>query len=88
MAELVKLAPVVGDVIAGLALAVVGAAVAVLAVVLYLLPTIVARRRAHKDAAAILLLTLLLGWFPPVWLGALVWALTGRSAVSGAVAVR
>jgi len=47
----------------------------VVAVWIYLLPAYVANRRGHRNTTAIFWLNLLGGWFFPVWLGALVWAL-------------
>jgi|SRR5271166_35077 len=43
---------------------------------LYLLPWIVARRRKHHNDTAIFCLNLFLGWFPPAWVIALIWATT------------
>jgi branched-subunit amino acid transport protein AzlD len=43
---------------------------------LYLLPFIIAKTRKHRNAAAIGVLNLLLGWTVLGWIGALVWACT------------
>jgi Superinfection immunity protein len=53
--------------------------VLLLLVGLYLLPAIVAYGRHHPSRRRIALLSLLLGWFPLVWLGALIWAGQPRS---------
>lgn len=45
-----------------------------LAVLIYLIPTIIAHRRQHRNATAIFLLNLLLGWTLLGWVGALVWS--------------
>lgn len=44
--------------------------------VLYLLPSVVAASRGHKQAAAIIVLNLTLGWTGLGWIFALIWALT------------
>jgi len=49
---------------------------------LYLVPLLVAYGRRHPRRDQIALLSLLLGWFPLVWLGALIWALSGPSGRS------
>jgi len=43
----------------------------------YFLPAIVAYRRHHHSAPAILLLDLLLGWTGIGWVLALIWSMTG-----------
>ena len=43
---------------------------------IYFLPAIVACRRNHRQAAAIILLDLFLGWSLIGWVAALVWAAT------------
>ena len=43
---------------------------------LYFLPTIVAILRDHRNAAAILILNLFLGWTFLGWVAALVWSAT------------
>lgn len=48
----------------------------ILAVLLYLFPSIVARYREHHNATAIFLLNLFLGWSILGWIGALVWSAT------------
>ena len=42
----------------------------------YFLPTIVARKRGHHDAGAIIALNIMLGWTVLGWIGAFVWSLT------------
>jgi len=42
----------------------------------YCLPAIVAQHRGHHNAAAILMLDLLLGWTGLGWIIAMVWAMT------------
>lgn len=42
--------------------------------VMYFLPTIIAFARSKRDAAAILLLNLFLGWSVIGWIVAMVWA--------------
>jgi TM2 domain-containing membrane protein YozV len=57
-------------------------------VLLYVTPGLIAYYRGHNSAAAILVLTLLLGWTGIVWIVALVWSLTGnvrREAAAPAV---
>lgn len=44
------------------------------AVVLYFLPSLMARNRKHHNHVAITLLNLLLGWTVIGWIAALVWA--------------
>jgi len=48
----------------------------VVAVLGYLIPSITAMAREHRNAAAIAALNVLLGWTVLGWIGALVWALT------------
>ena len=48
----------------------------VCAVFIYLLPAIVAFSKGHRNAMAILMLNLLLGWTFLGWVVALVWAMT------------
>lgn len=47
-----------------------------LAFCLYFLPWLVALMENHKNAVAIFVLNLLLGWTGLDWIGALVWACT------------
>ena len=44
----------------------------------YFLPTIVAVCRGHKNALAIFLINLFLGWSLIGWLGALIWAVIAK----------
>jgi len=44
--------------------------------IIYFLPSIIAHRDGHKQAAAILVLNIFLGWTILGWIGALVWAFT------------
>lgn len=53
-----------------------GLLVALLIFGLYFIPALVASSRGHKNAAAIFVLNLLLGWMLIPWVLALVWALT------------
>jgi uncharacterized membrane protein YqaE (UPF0057 family) len=48
----------------------------VCAVFIYLMPSVVAFSKGHRNASAILMLNLLLGWTFLGWVAALVWALT------------
>jgi hypothetical protein len=50
--------------------------VAVLSVGLYFLPSIIAFKRGHPNAGAILVLNIFLGWTGLGWIGALVWSFT------------
>ena len=43
---------------------------------LYILPSIVGVQRKHKNANAIIILNIFLGWTLLGWIGALVWAVT------------
>jgi hypothetical protein len=45
---------------------------------LYLVPTVVAHERKHKDKEVIFLINLFLGWTILGWVLALAWALSGR----------
>lgn len=47
----------------------------------YLLPTVIAFRRAHASRVAILAFNLLLGWLFVPWVIALVWALSNPTVV-------
>ena len=49
----------------------------VVVLALYFVPAIVAYKREHNSALAILMLDLLLGWSLLGWIAALVWACTG-----------
>ena len=55
---------------------VVGLLLVLIGLALYLLPDIVAFSRHHRQATAIFVLDLLLGWTFLGWIAALVWALT------------
>lgn len=48
----------------------------VIAIVLYLLPGIIASSREHKNSTAIWVLNIVLGWSFLGWVAALVWAFT------------
>ena len=48
----------------------------ILALFLYIVPSIIAFKRGHQNAVAILALNLLLGWTFLGWVAALVWSLT------------
>lgn len=45
---------------------------------LYLLPAILAFARGHKNAGAIFMLNLLLGWTIIGWIAAIIWAYTSN----------
>lgn len=49
---------------------------ALLLLIMYFLPTIVANKRKHKNVTAIFCLNLFAGWTFLGWVGSLVWALT------------
>ena len=49
-----------------------------LAVVVYLLPSIIASNRRHRERGPIFVLNLLLGWTFVGWVAALVWSLTSH----------
>lgn len=50
----------------------------VLLVILYFVPTFVAKCRRHNDGRAIFWLNILLGWTILGWIASLVWANTGN----------
>jgi hypothetical protein len=54
----------------------------IVAVLLYLLPTVVALIRGHLSALAILLLNPFLGWTLIGWIIALIWSCTGNTAAN------
>lgn len=60
------------------------ALVLLIALALYLLPTIVAQARRHRSTGAIFALNLLLGWTFLFWVLALVWALAYQPRVGEA----
>ena len=47
-----------------------------LALVLYLLPAIIALYRSHRNAPAICVLSILFGWTGLAWIIALIWSFT------------
>ncbi|HUD86590.1 MAG TPA: superinfection immunity protein [Xanthobacteraceae bacterium] len=51
----------------------------VVAIFVYLLPTVVAANRKHNNEGAILALNLFLGWTLLGWVAAFVWALTDNT---------
>jgi hypothetical protein len=51
------------------------------AVIAYFLPAIVATKRGHKNAGAITVLNVLLGWSGLAWVIALIWAFTNDREV-------
>ncbi len=53
-----------------------GIIIVVLSVGLYFLPSIIAFKRGHPNAGAILVLNIFLGWTVLGWIGALVWSFT------------
>ena len=48
-------------------------------ILIYAIPSIIAFRRYHNSAVAILLTNLLLGWTGIGWVVALIWAFTGNT---------
>jgi ABC-type transport system involved in cytochrome c biogenesis permease component len=44
-------------------------------VVLYAVPSVIARWRHHRNTASIIVLNLALGWTVIGWVGAMIWAL-------------
>ena len=46
------------------------------AVAMYLLPVVIATSRRHRNAGAIFVLNIFLGWSCLGWIGAMVWAHT------------
>jgi hypothetical protein len=48
-------------------------------VLLYILPSIIAATRGHRNGMAICALNLLLGWTLVGWVAALIWSLTDNS---------
>ena len=49
---------------------------ALVAIMIYFIPTMVANSRYHRNAGAIMMVNLLLGWTFIGWVIALVWAMT------------
>lgn len=47
---------------------------------MYFLPALVAWKRSHRNASAIGVLNLFLGWTMIGWVGSLVWAFTSNTA--------
>jgi hypothetical protein len=56
----------------------------IVSILIYLIPTFVARARRHHNYGAIVALNLFLGWTFLGWVGALVWALTATRTASTA----
>ena len=56
-----------------------GYIVLLILLVVYLLPGIIAYKRKHHNASAIMSLNIILGWTVLGWVGALVWACTNPS---------
>lgn len=52
----------------------------------YLLPTLLAVRRSHRQKAAIAAINILIGWTFLGWAAAFAWALTNRPLPAGASA--
>ena len=50
--------------------------ISIVLVLMYFVPAVVASSRKHKNATAITVLNLFLGWTLLVWIIALVWACT------------
>ena len=51
-----------------------------LGVVIYMVPTVVATQRNHRNKGSIVATNVLLGWTGIGWCGALIWALSGNTA--------
>lgn len=51
-----------------------GLIILVLMLIVYFLPTIVARYRFHRNTAGVFVLNLFAGWTMIGWIGALVWS--------------
>lgn len=66
----------VGFVIGALGEGISGGLRLAVAVLLYLLPSVIAASRKHRNREAIAALNLLLGWTGLGWVAALIWALT------------
>jgi len=62
------------DLISLIVMGVLGVIIVVVFIWVYFLPTIVARKRKHKDESAIFVLNLLAGFTILFWIVALVWA--------------
>jgi len=63
-----------GDLVSLIVMGVLGVIIVVVVIWVYFLPTIVARKRKHKDESAIFVLNLLAGFTIIFWIIALVWA--------------
>jgi hypothetical protein len=50
----------------------------IVSIAIYLAPTVVANYRSHKNATAILVFNIFLGWTFIGWVAALVWSFTGE----------
>jgi hypothetical protein len=68
------------------AMLIVAAVAAILALVVYLLPALIAMSRGHQDTVAITALTILLGWSFIGWIVALVWSFSEVRRGGGAPA--
>ena len=53
--------------------------VLIIVLLLYGIPAYVAHQRHHARRGTITAVSLLLGWFPLVWLGMLIWAFVGQT---------
>jgi hypothetical protein len=51
----------------------------IIGVLLYFLPTVIARFRGHKSVVAIFILNLLGAWTILLWIAAIVWAFTSNT---------
>jgi hypothetical protein len=56
----------------------------IVSLLIYFIPTFVARSRRHHNYGAIVALNIFLGWTFIGWVASLVWALTGTKAASAA----
>lgn len=61
-----------------------GVILIILMLLLYFVPTFVARAREHHNYGAIVALNIFLGWTFIGWVASLVWALTATKAASAA----
>jgi len=55
------------------------AAIVVVGIAIYFVPSIIAHHRKHRNEAAITVLNFFLGWTFLGWVAALVWALTDNT---------
>lgn len=53
--------------------------IALIIVITYLLPSIIAMERDHKNGVAIFLINVALGWTFVIWFGCLIWSVWRKS---------